>query len=136
CPTLANTLADPRQLRAVVTKTTVRPEVTRRGAGRAHAAARACARQSPSARRGRPLHDAALRAGRRAGAPRRTPLRLSPTARRRPSCAATGRRRRGILQPASTRDRTSTTGRSRRRRSEEHTSELQSRVDVVCRLLL
>src|SRR5438105_11476448 len=28
------------------------------------------------------------------------------------------------------------TGRSRSRRSEEHTSELQSRVDLVCRLLL
>src|SRR2546428_12735792 len=33
-------------------------------------------------------------------------------------------------------ERRSSTGRSRSRRSEEHTSELQSRSDLVCRLLL
>src|SRR5438034_5183326 len=40
----------------------------------------------------------------------------------------TGRRLRGIAQPFS--------GSERRYRSEEHTSELQSHSDLVCRLLL
>src|SRR5438105_13961457 len=39
-------------------------------------------------------------------------------------------------EPSASPTRCTHTGRRRSRRSEEHTSELQSRVDLVCRLLL
>src|SRR5260221_8662119 len=52
----------------------------------------------------------------------------------------TSARRRGPCSPASTgsgpRAKSSAAWPSRRRRSEEHTSELQSHSDLVCRLLL
>src|SRR3712207_9535635 len=63
------------------------------------------------------LHDALP-----ISAPRRRP---SASSRASPRCAPT--------RPAS---RTSATGRPTRSRSEEHTSELQSRQYLVCRLLL
>src|SRR5699024_12354648 len=69
-------------------------------------------------------------------------LPISPSV---PDCAETGRAALCISQPASKKVPAGNEGISRtvrertgdvRRRSEEHTSELQSRFDLVCRLLL
>src|SRR5690606_39592395 len=53
----------------------------------------------------------------------------------RPACARR-RRRWTTCAATTTADRCSTTGANRPPRSEEHTSELQSRENLVCRLLL
>src|SRR5207249_11762284 len=52
-----------------------------------------------------------------------------------PACAGTGQRAAG-LRHAPVRPRARRRGLALRGRSEEHTSELQSRFDLVCRLLL
>src|SRR5436309_10916680 len=63
----------------------------------------------------------------------RSPTSLAPTRRARPPCAAE-------CAPSAPRCRARTAsargGRCRSARSEEHTSELQSRENLVCRLLL
>src|SRR5205809_5970701 len=61
--------------------------------------------------------------------------------RRRRARACSGRRRNGekasrVARPAHGRRRPSRRARQRGARSEEHTSELQSRLHLVCRLLL
>src|SRR3712207_7291519 len=74
------------------------------------------------------LHDAlpiSARSGRRAPGARHRPPRPRGSGRGGPPCRTAAGRCRGRTPPG-----------SRRRRSEEHTSELQSRQYLVCRLLL